>query len=172
MTYNIINFTIWVKYFLYLSEYHDKNMENKKMKKIIFEATAIMLVTLILAVNVQAETEKNSVEHENGPEPPYSYFIIGKGYISKMTINGDEDKIGKLEGDLHIENKPGWSAPADYKLFIFDKNTNKFLNKNTLPEDFTLQGFVGFGYMEYENISHLHDATKYFIIGKAIDLLK
>jgi len=147
-------------------------MKNQKMKKIIFEATSIVLVILIIAVNVQAETKKNLLEYENGPELLYSYFIIGKGYISKITINGDEDKIGKLEGKLHIENDPGWSAPGDYQLFIFDKNINKFLNKNNLPKEFTLQGFIGFGYMKYESIPHLHDATKYLIIGKAIDLLQ
>lgn len=141
------------------------------MKKIIFEAATIVLVALILTTNVQAKTEKNSVEHENGPEPPYSYFIIGKGYIGGMTINGQGEKSGKLEGDLHIWNIPGWSSP-DYKLFIFDKNMNKLLNKKTLPEEFTLQGFVGFGYIEWVNIPHHIDATKYFIIGKAIDLLK
>lgn len=146
-------------------------MKNKKMKKIVFEAAAIMLVTLILAVNVQAETKKNSVEHENGPEPPYSYFIIGKGYIGGMTINGQEEKSGKLEGDLHIWNMQGWNSP-DYKLFIFDKNTNKLLNKKTLPEEFTLQGFVGFGYIKYINYPHAIDATKYLIVGKAIDLLE
>lgn len=143
----------------------------KKMKKIIFEAIALILVTLILALNVQAFTEKNPAEYENDPESSYSYFIIGKGYIGGMNINGQEEKIGKLEGDLHIWNMPGWNSP-DYKLFIFNKNTNKLLNKITLPEVFTLQGFVGFGYIKYINLPHAMDATKYFIIGKAIDLLE
>ena len=146
-------------------------MKNQKMKKIIFEATTIMLIIFIIAVNVQAETKKDLVKYENAPKPPYSYFIIGKGYIGEITINGQEEKIGKLEGNLHIHNVPGWSSP-DYKLFIFDKNTNNLLNKKTLPEEFTLQGFVGFGYIKWVSIPHHLDAIKYFIIGKAIDLLE
>jgi hypothetical protein len=145
-------------------------MKNQKMKKIIFEAIASILVTLIIAVNVQADIEKNPTEYDD-PKSSYSYFIIGKGYIGRMTINGQEEKIGKLEGDLHIWNMPGWKSP-DYKLFIFNKNTNKLLNKITLPEVFTLQGFVGFGYIKYINLPHAIDATKYFIIGKALDLLE
>jgi len=141
-----------------------------KNQKIIFEAVTIMLTFLIIAVNVQAETN-NFVEYENLPEPLYNYFIIGKGYIDWMTINGQEEKIGKLEGNLFILNNPGWNSP-DYKLFIFDKNTNKLLNKKTLPEVFTLHGFVGVGYIKYLSLPHAIDATKYFIIGKAIDLLE
>jgi hypothetical protein len=57
-------------------------------------------------------------------------------------------------------------------LFIFDKNTNKLLNKKNLPKEFTLQGFVGFGYIKWVSIPHHLDATKYFKIGKAIDLLE
>jgi len=140
------------------------------MKKIIFEATAIMLVTVIIAVNVQAETKDKPVENENDYEMPYSYFIIGSGYICHMTINGEENKIGKLEGELHIVNKAGWSTPWGYKLLIFNKNTNKILTKKTLPEEFTLYGFIGFGYMTYEDIPHAHVATKYFITGNALDL--
>lgn len=146
-------------------------MKNQKMKKIILEAAAITLVILIIAVNVQAETKKNLVKYENGPEPTYNYFIIGKGYIGGITINGQDEKSGWLEGNLHIYNVPGWSSP-DYKLFIYDKNTNKLLNKKTLPEEFILQGFVGFGYIKWVSIPHHLDAIKYFIIGKAIDLLE
>ena len=137
----------------------------------MFEVAAVTLVILIIVVNVQAETKKNLIEYENCPEPPYSYFIIGKGYIGGITINGQDEKSGRLEGNLHIHNVPGWSSP-DYKLFIFDKNMNKLLNKKTLPEVFTLQGFVGFGYIKWVSIPHHLDATKYFIIGKAIDLLE
>jgi len=144
-------------------------MKNQKMKKVILEVASTMLVILIITVNVQAETKKNLVEFENNPELPYSYFIIGKGYISGITINGLDEKSGMLEGNLHIHNVPGWSSP-DYKLFIFDKNTNKLLNKKTLPEEFILQGFVG--YIKLVSIPHHLDATKYFIIGKAIDLLE
>ncbi|KYK27598.1 hypothetical protein AYK20_02400 [Thermoplasmatales archaeon SG8-52-1] len=146
-------------------------MKNKKLKKIIFETIAIIIVTLILAVNIQAESEKNPVKYKNDPEHQYCYFIIGWGYIGGITINDQEEEIGKLEGILHIWNTPGWSSP-DYKLFIFDKNTNKLLNKKNLPEVFTLQGFVGFGYIKYVNIPHQLDATRYFLIGKAIDLLE
>ncbi len=146
-------------------------MKNKKMKKIIFKAIAIVLVTLIFTVNVRAETDKNPAEYKNDPKIAYCYFIIGKGYIGEMTINDKEENIGKVEGCLHIWNIPGWNSP-DYILFIFNKNTNKLLNKKTLPKEFMLQGFVGFGYITYINIPHSIDATKYFIIGKAIDLLE
>jgi hypothetical protein len=146
-------------------------MKNQKTEKIIFEAIAILFVILIIAVNVQAETEKNPVGYENDHELPYSYFIIGWGYIGGMTINDQDIKIGKLEGSLDIWNSPGWSSP-DYKLFIFNKNTNELLNKKNLPEVFTLQGFVGFGYIEYINIPHGLIATRYFIIGKALDLIE
>jgi hypothetical protein len=88
-----------------------------------------------------------------------------------MSINEQDEKSGWLEGVLHIWNTPGWKSP-DYKLFIFEKNTNKLLHKKTLPEVFTLQGFVGFGYIKWVSIPHHLDATKYFIIGKAIDLLE
>ena len=147
-------------------------MKNKKLKKIIFKAIAIIFTNLILAVNVQAETEKNEVEFENDFELPYSYFIIGWGYIGSMTINDQEDKIGKLEGSLYIWNMPGWKSPVNYKLIIIDKFNNKVFIKNTLPEKFTLIGLIGFGYIQYINIPHHLDATKYFIIGKAIDLLE
>ena len=146
-------------------------MKKQKMKKIMCEAAAIILVILIIAVNIQAEIKKDLIEYKNSPQPPYNYFIIGKGYIEWMTINGQEKIIGKLEGDLHILNYPGWNSP-DYKLYIFDKNTNKLLNKKTLPEECTLKGFIGFGYITYLSLPHAIDATKYFILGKAIDLLE
>lgn len=50
----------------------DKNMENQKMKKIVIEVATIMLVILILAVNVQAETERYLVEYKNDPESSYN----------------------------------------------------------------------------------------------------
>ncbi len=147
-------------------------MKNQKMKKIIFEVATIIIVILINTVNVQGETKKNLLEYENGPEPPYSYFIIGKGYIWDMKLDGEENKIGILDGNLQIHNKPGWSAPENYKLIIIDKYNNKIFTKSTLPEEFTLLGFIGLGYINYVNIPHQLDATKYFIIGKAIDLLE
>lgn len=146
-------------------------MKNQKMKKIIFETIAIAIVTLIIVVNVQAETEKNPVEYENNPELPYSYFIIGWGYIGGMKINDQDEKFGKLEGSLDIWNSPGWESP-DYKLFIFNKNTNKLLDKKNLPEVFILKDFVGFGYIKEIDIPHGIIATKYFIIGQALDLIE
>ena len=146
-------------------------MNNEKMKKIIFEAATTMLVILIIAVNVQAVTEDNQFEHENNLKFPYSYFIIGNGFIGSMAINDQKDKIGKLEGSLYIWNSPGTNSP-DYKLFIFNKTTNKLLNKKNLPEQFTLQGFVGFGYISEMDIPHGPIATRYFIIGKAMELIE
>ena len=146
-------------------------MNDQKMKKIIFEPATIVLVFLIIAVNVQAMTENNQLEHENKLKYIYPYFIIGNGFIGSMAINDQKDKIGKLEGSLYIWNSPGTNSP-DYKLFIFNKSTNKLLNKKNLPEQFTLQGFVGFGYISDMNIPHGPHATRYFIIGKAMELIE
>lgn len=142
-----------------------------KNKKNIFEAIAILLVISIITTNVQAITEKNPIEHKDNVKPQYYYQIFGIGYISYMTIDEKEDKYGILKGDLYIENEPGWSANINYKLFVFDKNNNTLLTKKTLPGEFTLQNFVGFGLIDFEDMPHYHVATKYFIIGKAVDLV-
>lgn len=146
-------------------------MNDQKMKKIIFEAATTMLVFLIIAVNVQAMTENNQLEHENNSRFTYPYFIIGNGFIGSMSINDQKHKIGKLEGILYIWNNPGTNSP-DYKLFIFNKTTNKLLNKNNLPEQFTMKCFVGFGYILEMDIPHGPIATRYFIIGKAMELIE
>ena len=144
-------------------------MKNKKMEKIIFEAVAIALVASILTTNVQAEPKKYQLEKNNDPILPYFYFVFGKGYISEITINGETDKIGSLDGLLSVTNKPGWSSP-DYKFYVFNKTSFKLYTKNSLPEQFTLEQFSGFGYIKYINIPHSMDATKFFIVGKAVFL--
>jgi hypothetical protein len=147
-------------------------MKKQKMKKIKFETAAIILVILIIAVNVQAKTETYQLENENNLKFSYPYFIIGKGYIWDMKLDEEKNKIGILDGNLQIHNKPGWSAPENYKLMIIDKYNKKIITKNTLPEEFTLMGFIGLGYIKYVSIPHHLDATKYFIMGKAIDILE
>lgn len=142
-----------------------------KNKKIIIEAAAI-IVLLILSTNIQATPDQCLSECKKGPRVPFAYLIFGMGYISSMTINGETDIKGKLNGDLYIKNEPGWGAPEDYKLYIYNRIMPKIYTKNTLPEQFILENFVGIGYIKYVNIPHSIDATKYFIIGKAMFILE
>jgi hypothetical protein len=144
-------------------------MIKKENKKIIFEAIAIVLITLILTTNVQANQEQKVHEIYINTAQPYNFLVFGWGYICSMTINGEEDKIGLLKGCLSIKNYPGWNAPENYKLYIFDKNSFKLYTKDSLPKQFTLENFSGVGYIIYINIPHVIDATKYLIIGKAVN---
>jgi len=146
-------------------------MVNKKNKKIIYEAVAIILITLLLATNVYAEPDQHHSVHKYNPKPQYNYLIFGKGYICEITINGETTKIGLLIGEMFVKNKPGWNAPEDYSFYIFDKESNRLYTKDILPEQFTLQYFKGLGYINYIHIGHVIDATKYFLIGKATDLI-
>ena len=142
----------------------------KKNKKIIFGAIAVVLITSVLITNVQAYQEQKVHEIYNNTTQHYNFLVFGKGYICDMTINGEEDKIGLLKGCLSIINAPGWSAPENYKLYIFNKNLLKLYTKDSLPKQFTLENFSGVGYIKYINIPRSIDATKYLIIGKAVNL--
>lgn len=145
-------------------------MIKNENKKIIFEAIAMILVTLILITNVQASQEQKEHEIYINKAQPYNFLVFGIGFISDMTINGEDDKIGILKGCLSIINAPGWNTPEDYKLYIFDKNSFKLYNKDSLPKEFTLENFIGVGFIKYINLPHGIDATKYLIIGKAVNL--
>ncbi len=146
-------------------------MVNNKNKKITFKAIAIILIMLLLPTNVHAGPNQFHSDQEKNPKLQYNYLIFGKGYICEITINGETTKIGLLIGDMSIKNKPGWNAPEDYLFYIFDKTSNRLYTKNTLPDQFTLQYFKGLGYINYMHIGHVIDATKYFFIGKATDLM-
>lgn len=54
---------------------------------------------------------------------------------------------------------------------VYNRIMPKIYTKNTLPEQIILENFVGIGYIKYVNKPHSIDATKYFIIGKAMFLL-
>lgn len=145
-------------------------MIKKENKKIIFGAIAIVLITSVLITNVQANQEQKVHEIDINSVKCYNFLVFGGGWICGMTINGEKEKIGLLKGFLSIKNEPGWGVPENYKLYIFDKNSFKLYTKDSLPKQFTLENFSGVGYIKYINLPHAVDATKYFIIGKAVNL--
>jgi hypothetical protein len=144
-------------------------MIKKENRKIIYEAISMVVILLILITNVQASQEQKEDIIFNDKAPPNRYLVFGYGFIGDMTINGDDYKIGILKGCLSIYNGPGWNAPRGYKLYIFDVFSFKLYTKDSLPTLFTLENFNGIGYINYINIPHGFDATKFLIIGKAVN---
>ncbi|KYK33159.1 MAG: hypothetical protein AYK22_01225 [Thermoplasmatales archaeon SG8-52-3] len=146
-------------------------MVNNKNKKIIFEAVAIIIVILLLATNVYAVPDQHYLVNENEKKPQYNYLIFGMGFIHEILINNKTTKFGILIGEMNVKNYPGWNAPENYSFCIFDKASNVLYSKDILPKEFTLQYFKGLGFINYIHIGHVIDATRYFLIGKAKELI-
>jgi hypothetical protein len=146
-------------------------MINNKNKKNIFKVVTIIIVISLLATNIYAGPNQQNLVDENEKKSPYNYLIFGKGFINKIFINGKTTKIGLLIGEMSVNNYPGWNAPENYSFYIFDKESNKLYTKDILPKQFTLQYFKGIGYINFIHIGHVIDATRYFLIGKAKNLI-
>ena len=141
-------------------------MKNKKMKKIIFEATALIFVTMIMISNVQAT--ENKTKHDNTDNN--KIFIFGFGHIDKITVNGNYYYKGKISGNMSIINQKSVTI-IPYFLYIFDFKNGKIGTKIILPKEINIKEFNGYGYLNYYDIPRSKiEFTEYYIFGSAKDI--
>ena len=137
------------------------------MKKIIFEATALILGTMIIISGTQVSSLKiYESAYEIQPEAQKNNIMIffGFGYIESLTIDGKDDLKGVIKGNISIENT-GTAALIPYFLFIKDRVNNKIELKWSLPEEFVLKNFSGVGKIKYYQAPHGPDWEEFFLIG-------
>ncbi|UCD14303.1 MAG: hypothetical protein JSW60_02505 [Thermoplasmatales archaeon] len=143
-----------------------------KNKKIILEATALILGTIIIISGTQVSSLKVSeCKYEMQTESLQNNNIIffGFGYIDYLSIDGKYDLKGVINGNISIKNKySGTLIP--YFLLIKDTLNNKIKLKWSLPEYFVIKNFSGVGKIKYYQAPHGPDWTEFFLIGYAADI--
>ena len=137
-------------------------------KKIILEATALSLGILIIILGTQVSSLKNTesafelkseIQHNN------NMIFFGFGHISPMTIDGEYDLKGVINGNISIKNKDS-NTWLPYFLLIKDTVINKIKTKWSLPEGFLLKNFSGIGLINYNWIPRDGPKwTEFFLIG-------
>lgn len=138
-----------------------------KNKKIILEATALILGTMIIISGTQVSSlkiSKSSYELESEFQHNNNMIFFGIGNIGLLTIDGKYDLEGVINGNISIENT-GSGTFIPYFLFIKDTINNKIKLKWSLPEEFILKNFSGVGKIYYYQPPHGPDWTEFFLIG-------
>jgi hypothetical protein len=142
-----------------------KKMNNKK---IILGATALILGTMIIISGTQVSSLKISKSaYELKPEIQHNKNMIffGFGHISPMTIDGEYDLKGVINGNISIKNKCS-NTWLPYFLLIKDTVMNKIKTKWSLPGEFLLKNFSGIGLINYNWIPRDGPKwTEFFLIG-------
>jgi hypothetical protein len=137
-------------------------------KKIILGATALILGTMIIISGTQVSSLKISKsEYELKPEIQHNKNMIffGFGNIDYITIDGEDDLKGVINGNVSIEQTGYYFGWFSYFLFIKDTVNNKIILKWTLPEKFVLKNFSGLGEIDYYQAPHGPDWTNFFLVG-------
>jgi len=137
------------------------------MKKIIFEATALILGTMIIISGTQVSSlkiSKSAYELKSEVQQNNNMIFFGFGYIESLTIDGKYNLKGVINGNISIENsRSGTWIP--YFLLIKDRVNNKIELKWSLPEEFVLKNFSGVGKIRYYQAPHGPDWEEFFLIG-------
>jgi len=137
------------------------------MKKIILEATALILGTIIIISGTQVSSLKiyeRAFEIQTEDQKNNNMIFFGFGLIEYLTIDGKYYVKGEINGNISIENK---RAPTviPYFLFIKDRVNNKIELKWSLSEEFVLKNFSGVGKIHYYQAPHGPDWAEFFLIG-------
>jgi len=137
-----------------------------KNKKIILEATALILGTMMIISGTQVSSLKISKSvYELKSEVQHNNMIFfGFGNIGYITIDGQDDLEGVINGNISIENT-GSGTFVPYFLFVKNTTNNKIKLKWSLPEEFVLKNFCGVGKIDYYQAPHGPDWTAFFLIG-------
>ena len=125
-----------------------------KNKKIIFEATALILGTIIILSFMQVSSAKTpECKYKNLLESQQNnnMLFFGFGHISLITIDGKDYLKGVIKGNISIENS-GSQTWLPYFLLIKDNVNNLTELKWSLPEKFVLKNFSGAGIIIFNDI--------------------
>ena len=137
------------------------------MKKIIFEAIALIVGTMIIISGAQVSSlkiSKSSYELKSEVQQNNNMIFFGFGHIEKLTIDGKYDLKGVINGNISIDNTRTPSI-IPYFLFIKDRVNHKIELKWSLPEEFVLKNFSGLGKIERWYIPREPDLTEFYLIG-------
>ncbi len=138
-----------------------------KNNKIILEATALILGTMIIISGTQVSSLKiyeSAYEIQSEAQKNYNMIFFGFGNIGCLSNDGKYDLKGVIKGNISIENT-GSGTWIPYFLLIKDTVNNKIKLKWSLPEEFVLKNFSGVGKIEYYQAPHGPDWTEFFLIG-------
>jgi hypothetical protein len=139
-----------------------------KNKKIILEATSLILGTIIIITSTQVTSLKISeseYELQNESQQNNNMIFFGFGHIGFIAIDGKYDLKGVIIGNVSIKNTHSGGTWIPYFLFTKDTVSNKIKLKWLLPEKFILKNFNGFGEIEYINIPRGPEWTEFYLIG-------
>ena len=136
------------------------------MKKIIFEATVLILGAMIVISGTQVSSlqiPKSTYKLKSEVQQNNNMLFFGIGNIKELTVDGKNDLKGFIRGNVSIDNSNKLWIP--YFLLIIDRVNKKMDIKWELPEEFVLNNFCGVGKIIYYSAPHSPDWTHFKLIG-------